>query len=77
MNGSTSTDIIMNYMPEKIRELFKAVTKDKLNDVMEIRLRAGGAVYLVYPDRICYLSKSGELMDIFMKKCFYKILKKP
>ena len=42
MNGSTSIDIIMNYMPEKIRELFKEVPREKLTDVMEIRLRAGG-----------------------------------
>ncbi len=70
MNGSTSIDIIMNYMPEKIRELFKEVPREKLTDVMEIRLRAGGAVYLVYSDRISYLSRSGELADIFSDRTY-------
>lgn len=70
MCGSTSIDTIISYLPEKIRELFKNVPRASLVDTMEIRLRAGGAVYLVFSDRICYLTKSGELADMISERTY-------
>ncbi|WP_295071871.1 hypothetical protein [Ruminococcus sp.] len=70
MHGSTSIETVMNYLPEKIREHIKAIPYDKLENVMEIRLRAGGPVYFVYADKICYLSQSGEISEMMTDNTF-------
>ncbi len=70
MQRSTSIDTVMNYIPEKIRNHIKAILPEKLSNVMEIRLRAGGPVYFVYADKICYLSQSGELSEMMTDRTF-------
>ncbi|MCR4796090.1 MAG: hypothetical protein K5898_13170 [Ruminococcus sp.] len=70
MNGSTSIDTIINYLPERIRELLKAIPIEKMENIMELRLRGGGPVYLVYSDRICYLSQRGELTEMLTDSLF-------
>lgn len=65
MNGSTSYATILNYLPEKLRELIKNVPLSKREELMEVRLRVGGPVYLVYPNKILFLSRSGELSQVY------------
>lgn len=70
MHRSTSIDTVMKYLPEKIRDNIMTISYDKLSNVMEIRLRAGGPVYFVYADKICYLSQSGELSEMITERTF-------
>lgn len=65
MSGSTSYEAILNYMPEKLREVLSAVDHEKLSGLMEVRIRVGSGVYFVYPDKISYLMKNGELCSVY------------
>lgn len=65
VNESTSYDVIMTYMPERLRGLMKGIDEKKLEKLMEIRLRAGGPVYYVYPDHISYVSLNGKLTSSY------------
>lgn len=61
MNDSTSFRSVLGYLPEKMRGLMSAVSESELHGLTEVRMRAGGPVYLVYPDRIRFLLKTGGL----------------
>ena len=61
MSDSTSYKTVLNYLPEKIRGLMSDLRESETAGLTEIRLRAGGPVYLVYTDRIRYLQKDGSL----------------
>lgn len=68
MKGSTSFETITNYLPQKLRTMLLDVPRDKLEGLMEVRLRAGGPVYLVYADKIYYLGKGGGLVPLYNKE---------
>ena len=65
MKVSTSFETIISYMPEKLRRLLNDIPRDKLDGLMEVRLRAGGPVYLVYSDKIYYLRSDGGLSALY------------
>lgn len=65
MSFSTSYDAILNYMPEKLREVLSAVDHEWISGLMEVRIRVGSGVYFVYPDRITYLMKNGDLSGVY------------
>ncbi len=65
MNGSTSYEVIISYMPEKLREMLAALPREKLSGLMEVRLRVGSGVYFVYSDKTAYLMKNGQLSEAY------------
>ena len=73
MHGSTSFETITAYLPEKLRRLLLNIPRDKLNGLMEVRLRAEGAVYLVYPDKISFLRCDGRLTSYYNRKDVYTV----
>lgn len=70
MNESTSYEVIMTYMPERLRSIMKSIDISELEKLMEIRLRAGGPVYYVYPDRLRYISEKGGLGSSFSESSY-------
>lgn len=61
MDGSTSYKTIVSYFPDSLRKLISKVNCEELDDVMEIRIRAGGTLYFVFPKRIMYLLNDGRI----------------
>ena len=70
MNDSTSIETIKNYMPEKIRLILNEFSDDLLKKVTEIRLRAGGPLYFVYPNKIAFLQRNGRISDTFNSESY-------
>lgn len=64
MTDSTSYEIISSYMPPTVRNVMHNVTSDDRN-ATEIRLRSGRAVSYIFPDRIKYLTRNGQLTENF------------
>ena len=73
MQGSTSFETITAYLPEKLRRILLNIPRDKLSGLMEIRLRAGGAVYFVYSDKILFLRNDGGFTSYYNKKEVYNV----
>lgn len=73
MQGSTSFETITSYLPEKLRRMLLNIPCDKLSGLMEVRLRAGGALYLVYSDKISFLRNDGGLSSYYNKKEVYNV----
>lgn len=69
MNGSTSFDTIKSYLPDRIRRLLITLPRDRLDGLMEIRLRAGGTLYIVYLDSIMYLRAGGGMTSVYSDSC--------
>ena len=65
MSGGTSYGAILSYLPENLRELLTKINHEQLEGLMEIRLRVGSGFFFVYPDRIAYLMKNGELSSVY------------
>lgn len=63
LTGSTSYRTVLSYLPEKMRELISDIPEDMLYGLMELRLRAGGPVYFIFPDKTKYLLKGGGLSE--------------
>ena len=61
MNDSTSYRTVLSYLPEKMRGLMASLQESELQGLTEVRLRAGGPVFYVYPRFIRYLQKNGGL----------------
>ena len=61
MNGSTSYETAAGYFPEGLRRLLSGIRYDELKGLTEIRMRAGGPVYFVFPGRISYLLDNGSI----------------
>ena len=70
MNDSTSYKTVLSYLPEKIRGLMSALNERELSCLTEIRMRAGGPVYMVYPDRIRFLQKDGSLSEKYTEEAY-------
>lgn len=70
MKGSTSFETIMDYLPENIRRQLLDIPRDKLDGAMEVRLRAGGPVHLVYSDKIYFLRRDGGLASLYNKEAY-------
>ncbi len=64
MTDSTSYEIISSYMTPNIRNAMNHVS-EKERTATEIRLRCGRAVSYIFPDRIKYLTRSGQLVESF------------
>ena len=73
MQGSTSFERITSYLPDKLRRLLLNIPRDKLSGLMEVRLRAGGAMYLVYSDKISFIRSDGGLSSYYNKKEIYNV----
>lgn len=73
MQGSTSFETITSYLPEKLRRLLLNIPRDKLSGLMEVRLCAGGAMYLVYSDKISFIRSDGGLYSYNNKKEIYNV----
>lgn len=73
MQGSTSFETITSYLPDKLRRLLLNIPRDKLSGLMEVRLRAGGAMYLVYSDKISFIRSDGGLSSYYNKKEIYNV----
>ncbi|MDE6502208.1 MAG: hypothetical protein K2L10_09005 [Ruminococcus sp.] len=64
MTDSTSYEIILSYMPLTVRNaMYRVSEKDRT--ATEIRLRCGRAVSYIFPDRIKYLTRNGQLTESF------------
>lgn len=61
MNGSTSYRTITDHLPQKLRDMLLSLNEGLLHGLMEVRLRSGGPVYFVYPERILFLGRNSEL----------------
>lgn len=64
MTDSTSYEIISSYMPSTVRNAMHNVAVNE-RTATEIRLRSGRAVSYIFPDRIMYLTRSGQLTRNF------------
>ncbi|WP_294412051.1 hypothetical protein [uncultured Ruminococcus sp.] len=73
MQGSTSFETITSYFPDKLRRLLLNIPRDKLSGLMEVRLRAGGAMYLVYSDKISFILSDGGLSSYYNDKEIYNV----
>lgn len=71
MNESTSYRAVLSYLPEKMRGLMSALQESELEALTEVRLRAGGPVYFVYPDKVRYLQKEGGLSAKYTDDAYY------
>ncbi|MBO7473412.1 MAG: hypothetical protein J6U00_05330 [Ruminococcus sp.] len=63
MTGSTSFKTVLSYLPEKMRKFISDIPEEMLYSLMEFRIRAGGPVYFVFPDKTKYLLKGGGLAE--------------
>lgn len=70
MSGSTSYEVILNYLPENLRDLLAKINDDRLEGLMEIRVRVGSGIFFVYPDKIAYLMKNGEMSSIYGERAY-------
>ena len=70
MNDSTSYMSVLNYLPEKMRGLMSELHEEELETLTEVRLRAGGPVYFVYPGRIRYLLRNGGLSSKYNEEAY-------
>lgn len=70
MNDSTSYRTVLNYLPEKMRELMSALQESELQGLTEVRIRAGGPVFYVYPRCIRYLQKNGGLSPKYTEEAY-------
>lgn len=61
MNDSTSYRTVLSYLPEKMQKLMSLLSDDLLDGLMEVRIRSGGPIYFVFPDRTEYILKNGKL----------------
>ena len=60
MDGRTSYEIILTYLPPEIRRAMKFAAEYTEN-LSEIRMRSGRAVSYVYPGKIMFLTADGSL----------------
>lgn len=60
MDGRTSYEIVLSYMPPEIRHIMKQAA-EHTEKLSEIRLRSGRAVSYVYPGKIMFLTAGGGL----------------
>ncbi len=65
MKGSTSYEVILRYVPDKLRQLMRTVTQKCQEELMEVRLRSKGPVYYVFADRIMFLKANGGLSAVY------------
>jgi stage III sporulation protein AA len=61
MNDRTSYEVIMNYLPARIRLAMSRVPEADRRRLCEVRLRNGRPVSFVYPHRFLFLTESGGL----------------
>ncbi|WP_295090766.1 hypothetical protein [Ruminococcus sp.] len=71
MNESTSYRSVLNYLPEKMRGLMSEIQPKELEDLTEVRIRAGGPVFLVYLNKVRYLKKDGGLSSEYSKDAYF------
>lgn len=64
MTDSTSYEIISSYMTQTVRNAMHNVAENE-RTATEIRLRSGRAVSYIFPDRIKYLTRNGQLTESF------------
>ncbi|MDE5584357.1 MAG: hypothetical protein K2J08_11725, partial [Ruminococcus sp.] len=65
MAECTSYGIISEYVVEHVRNAMQKVANEKRN-ATEIRLRSGRAVSYIYPDKVKYLTRTGELINSYL-----------
>jgi stage III sporulation protein AA len=71
MNESTSFRAVLSYLPEKMRGLMSGLQEKELEFLTEVRLRAGGPVYFVYPNKVRYLQKNGGLSAKYTDEAYF------
>lgn len=71
MNESTSYRAVLSYLPEKLRKLMSNLHESELESLTEVRLRAGGPVYFVYPNKVRYLQKAGGLSSKYNDEAYF------
>ena len=70
MNGSTSYEIILGYLPEALRRLMPKWSDCGMSGLNEIRLHANGPVCFVYYDKTMFLSGSGAMASSYNKDSY-------
>lgn len=61
MQKRTSFDVIVSYMPERLRRSLRFVKSEDIRELSEVRLRSARPIAFVYPSGSRFLTEDGQL----------------
>ena len=91
MYGQKSDNLcaVLKYLPDKLSSVLNRIEKNKVEDLMEIRLRTNLPVVLVFADEMAFITSSGritqylsgdvlkinedEIKNVFLKMCKFSV----